>query len=157
MITIIKNGKFTGTQYTIEQFSKDVQEFHKNDTWVEHPRFDIVPDENGDVDYGKPTQNQILEALQSEMTNAIQNLLDSKAKEYRYDDIKSARSAGALPLFGNETDTEIKMHNEAQYLANWERSVWAKSSDIEADVYAGLRSMPTVDEVLAELPTFEGI
>ena len=69
MITIIKNGKFTGTQYTKEQFSEDVQEFHKNDTWVDRPLFNIEPNEDGEIDFGEPTAEELVEAqmLQSEI------------------------------------------------------------------------------------------
>lgn len=63
MITIIRNGKFTGTQYTIEQFTKEVQEFHKEDFWVDKSMFDIVPKDLGEIDFGEPTEEELAEAL----------------------------------------------------------------------------------------------
>lgn len=90
------------------------------------------------------------------MDSAIQNMLNTKAKEYRYDDIKSARASAGVPLDGTETIEEVSIYNEALALAKWDRSVWAKSSKIEQEVLSGIRPMPTVDEVLAEMPEYKG-
>ena len=71
MITIIKNGKFTGTQYSVEQFTQGVQEFHtgQNEIWINKPRFNIEPNEDGEIDYGEPTKEELeqAEALQLEV------------------------------------------------------------------------------------------
>ena len=64
MITIIKNGKFTGTQYTKEQFSEEVQEFHKNDTWIDRELLnnsDCEVGEDGLIDYGSPSELELQE------------------------------------------------------------------------------------------------
>ena len=89
------------------------------------------------------------------MDGAIQNMLNTKAKEYRYDDIKSARASAGVPLDGTETIEEVSIYNEALALAKWDRAVWAKSSKIEQEVLSGIRPIPTVNEVLAEMPNFE--
>ena len=59
MITIIKNGKFTGTQYSNEQFTQDVQEFHlgQNETWINKPAFNIEPPKKDEIDFGEPNED----------------------------------------------------------------------------------------------------
>lgn len=78
-----------------------------------------------------------------EISNAIQNMIDDKAKEYRYDNINST----AKYLRSNSP-----FYNEVVALNNWCDACWIKSEEIEKDVLAGARAMPTVEEVLAEMP-----
>ena len=77
MITIIQNGKFTGTQYTKEQFTKEVQEFHKSDSWIDKEPFNISPNENGEIDFGSPTQ----EELNQSHNNTILSQISAKENE----------------------------------------------------------------------------
>jgi hypothetical protein len=88
----------------------------------------------------------VLEQKQKAFNQAIQTHLDGKAKEYRYDNIMSARSYAG---YDNPFQTE------AQKLAVWASNCWVKAGEIEADVQSGNRDMPTIDEVLAELPVYE--
>ena len=80
----------------------------------------------------------------NEISNAIQKMLDDKAKEYRYDNIMSVRSYAG---YANSFQTE------AQVLAIWAADCWAKAGEIEQDVITGKRQLPTVNEILAEMPT----
>jgi len=80
-----------------------------------------------------------------DINNAIQNHLDTKAQEFRYDNMMSARSyAGYTNPY----------QEEAQALATWCADCWATAGTIQADIEAGNRTMPTTDEVLAELPVY---
>ena len=88
------------------------------------------------------------EAQAQSINNAIQNHLDTKAQEFRYDNMMSARSY---------TGYTNAFQAEAQALATWASECWVVAGQIEADVKAGNRDMPTVDEVLTELLTYEGI
>ena len=90
--------------------------------------------------------NDIVEQAQKAFNNAIQTHLDNKAKEFRYDNMMSARSYAGY---------ENPFQAEAQKLAVWASSCWVKAGEIEADVQAGNREMPTIDEVLSELPIYE--
>ncbi len=78
--------------------------------------------------------------------NAIQTHLDNKAKEFRYDNIMSARSYAGY---------ESAFQAEATSLAVWASACWVKAGEIEADVENSARDMPTEQEVLSELPTYE--
>ncbi len=111
-----------------------------------------IPD--GFVEYTRGSEPQeLLDALANEelanrpqeINNAIQNHLDTKAKEFRYDNMMSARSyAGYTNPF----------QAEAQALATWCADCWTAAATIQADAEAGNRIMPTSDEVLAELPVY---
>jgi len=79
------------------------------------------------------------------LTSAVSNLLDTKAQEFRYDDMKSARSyAGYVNDF----------QAEALSLGQWASACWKYMDGVEADVLAQTRTIPTVDELLAELPAY---
>jgi hypothetical protein len=85
-------------------------------------------------------------AAQTQAINsAIQNHLDNKAQEFRYDNIMSARSYA-----GYDNPFQV----EAQSLAVWASNCWVKAGEVEADVLAGARDMPTPEEAIAELPVF---
>jgi hypothetical protein len=84
----------------------------------------------------------------ADITMSIHGLLDATAKTYRYDNIMSARS-----YTGYVNPFQI----EAQSLAVWASNCWVKAGEIEADVLAGIRPMPTVGEVLAEMPIYIGV
>ena len=87
-------------------------------------------------------------AQTKDINNAIQNHLDTKAQEFRYDNMMSARSY---------TGYTNAFQAEAQALATWASECWVVAGQIEADVQSGVRAMPTVDEVIAELPAYQGI
>lgn len=80
------------------------------------------------------------------MSNAIQDYLDAKARERNYD--------GILSLCTYATSTNPKFQAEGQAGVNWRDACWAKGYEIMAEVQAGTREIPTVDELLAELPVF---
>jgi len=83
---------------------------------------------------------------QKAFNNAIETHLDSKAKESRYDNMMSARSYAGY---------ENPFQAEAQKLAVWASNCWVVAGQIETDVQSGNRDMPTIDEVLSELPIYE--
>ena len=80
--------------------------------------------------------------IKAEIELAIQSMLDTKARELRYDNMMSARSyAGYVNPF----------QAEAQSLAVWCAECWKKTGELEAtgNVY-------TVEEVLAQMPVYVG-
>jgi len=91
------------------------------------------------------TQYKIDEQRKS-FNNCIQQHLDKKAQELRYDNMMSARSYSGY---------DNAFRDEATKLAKWCCDCWIKAGEIEEDVKNGNRDMPTVDEVLAELPLYE--
>jgi len=85
-------------------------------------------------------------SIKSRLTSAIQSMLDETAKERGYDSI--------LSLCTYATSTNAKFAAEGQAAVEWRDEVWAKGYAILADVESGARAIPTVDELLAELPNF---
>lgn len=81
------------------------------------------------------------EEVKAEIEQAIQNMLDDKAKELRYDNMMSARSYVGF---------ENPFQTEAQALAVWCANCWLVAGQMEASGEAY-----TVEEVLAQIPEFE--
>lgn len=145
MVTIIKNGKFTGTQYDQAQFSDEVEEFHagQDETWIDAPRFEAIEEINGIPDYGEPTEEQLKKVEQKHFEQLVQNHLDKEAQKFGYDSVLSACSyAGYANPF----------QAEGQSFVEWRGNVWAYCYQLLADVEAGTRNVPTDTELLAELP-----
>jgi len=112
---------------------------------------------NDFIEYKKGSEpKELLDALDyitpetqaQSINNAIQIHLDTKAQSLRYDNINA---------IGKYVGYENDFQAEAEALGVWASSCWKVAGEIEADVKAGNRDMPTVDEVLTELPTYEGI
>ena len=91
-------------------------------------------------------QEEFLASTKSRLTSAIQSMLDETAKERSYD--------GILSCCSYATSTNAKFAAEGQAVVEWRDEVWAKGYAILADVESGSRAIPTVDELLAELPNF---
>lgn len=87
----------------------------------------------------------LIEDTKKEFNNAIQNHLDTKAQELRYDNIMSARSYAGY---------DNPFQQEALKLSQWASNCWVVAGQIETDVSDGTRTMPTVDEIISELPQY---
>jgi hypothetical protein len=103
----------------------------------------IVADENGRPilqDPPPPTAEQIV----AQYTAAVQKHLDDFARTRGYDGILSAATYA--------TSTVPKFKAEGQYAVEARDATWAKCYEVLAAVESGSRPMPTLDELLAELP-----
>jgi len=101
-----------------------------------------------------PTQEELAKEQQKAIDNAIQEALDKKAQEFRWDDMKSAR-AGAVSVKDTDSGIVRNMKENAQKLTDWYYEVWAYASQLEANVKNGDREIPTIEEVLLEMPKYE--
>ena len=72
----------------------------------------------------------------------IQTMLDTKAKELGYDNMVSACSYAGYPN---------KFQEEAVKLGTWRSNVWDKAYELQAS----MTEVPTIEEVLNQLPKFE--
>ena len=90
-----------------------------------------------------PTPEQMIAAV----TQAVQQRLDDFARTRAYDGILSAATyaTSAVPKFAAE----------GQYAVQARDATWAACYQIMADVQAGTRAMPSVEDVLAGLPALE--
>ena len=103
----------------------------------------IVADESGRPtlqDPPPPTAEQII----AQYTNGVQQHLDTFARTRNYDSNLSACTYA--------TSTVPKFKAEGQYAVEARDATWAKCYEVLAAVEAGTRPMPTLDELLAELP-----
>ena len=103
----------------------------------------IVADENGRPilqDPPPPSPEQIV----AQYTAAVQKHLDDFARTRNYDSILSAATYA--------TSTVPKFAAEGQYAVEARDATWAKCYEVLAAVEAGSSPMPTLDELLAELP-----
>jgi hypothetical protein len=87
---------------------------------------------------------KMMKAKENELTDIIQRRLDVFAKTRGYDGIMSAATYA--------TSTAPKFQAEGQYAVLARDLTWAKAYAILDDVLSGLRPMPTMEEVFAELP-----
>lgn len=82
---------------------------------------------------------------EADYSAAIQSSLDSLAQAEGFDNIHSAVTYA--------DEQSVKSFQDHGIMFREKRSlVWAKSYEIMAEVKAGSRVMPTIDELLAELP-----
>lgn len=88
----------------------------------------------------EPTIEEMLKAI----VDAIQAHLDEFARTRNYDNILSAASYAV--------STVPKFQAEGQYAVAARDLTWAKSYEILVEVENGQRGIPTVEEVMAELP-----
>ena len=91
-----------------------------------------------------PTPEEQQKALQDAFTNAIQAHLDTFARTRNYDGIFSAATYA--------TSTVPQFKAEGQYAVEARDIIWATAYGILTDVRTGVRPMPTIEDVLAELP-----
>ena len=110
---------------------------------------DYARDENGNMQLvvcqlPESTQEEIEAQLQATMTEAVQYALDAFAKTRGYDGIMSACS------YSNSTDAQFKL--EADYCIQLRDTTWRMGYAILAEVKAGTRPIPSVEELIAELP-----
>lgn len=80
-------------------------------------------------------------------TYAIQAHLDNFARTRNYDGILSAATYA--------TSTVPKFRAEGQCAVEARDTTWAKGYEIMGAVMAGQRAMPTLEDVVAELPALE--
>lgn len=91
------------------------------------------------------TPAELLVQTKRELTQAIQNHLDTTAQASGYDSIISASSYASVPG---------TFQAEGIAFTNWRTAVWDAAIIILAEVEAEIRAVPTVQELIAELPAY---
>ena len=92
-------------------------------------------------------QQEFAEQRFKDIQNAVQNLLDSKAREKNYD---NGFAIASYALSTNDT-----FRSEAGKFIAWRDAVWGKCYQILDAYKAGEIEMPSVENVLAVLPELE--
>jgi len=78
------------------------------------------------------------------LTTVVQEYIDVPAKEWGYDDAKSAVTYVGDPF--------MQFHLEGTAIQAFRSTCWQISQQIRADVIAALRPIPSVEQLLSELP-----
>ena len=85
------------------------------------------------------------EEIQKMLTDGVQKWMDSKVQERNYDNIHTC--------VGTYLYSPVdKFRIEAEHVKDWVSYVWAKCYEILAQVKNGEREIPTLEEVINELP-----
>lgn len=95
-----------------------------------------------------PVHVETAEEIQKRLTDGVQNWMDSKVQERNYDSVHTC--VGTYLYSPVE-----KFRLEAEAVRDWVSYVWAKCYEILAQVEAGERDIPTLEEVIIELPELE--
>jgi len=99
---------------------------------------------DAEVKTAEDKQEEFLASTKSRLTSAIQSMLDETAKERGYDSI--------LSLCTYATSAKPKFKAEGQAGVEWRDDVWMYCY-VELDkVLSGLRTAPTPEELIEELP-----
>lgn len=107
---------------------------------------EIRPDANGNpqsVAPSPPSEAQRIAAL----TAAVQRQLDQVAQSRNYD--------GILSMCSYANSAIASFAAEAQAGIAWRDAVWSFCYQVLAEVQAGSRSEPTVEQLVAELPAID--
>lgn len=82
-------------------------------------------------------------ATEDAFAAAVQAYMNAKAQTRSWDDIRSAALRAGYPG---------PFHDEGVAWATWMDACWAHCYQAMADVLAGVRTMPTTDQLIAEFP-----
>lgn len=95
----------------------------------------------------EPTPKEQEAALQAQYTALIQSMLDREAQKLGYDNCNSVCTY---------VDTGVaKFDAEGAAFRKWRSAVWAKGYELLAEVQAGIRPIPTEEELVELLPKLE--
>ena len=90
-------------------------------------------------------QEEIMTAKAKSAEQAVQTHINAKCVELGYD---NENSIAKYLVEGSAFYTECKA------ISLWISDVWVYTHQVQADVVAGLREIPTNEELIAELPEF---
>ena len=116
------------------------------EVWAEKPAGYFTP-EKWQTEHPAPMPEPYVptpEEQQAAFTAAIQAHLDGFARTRNYDGILSAATYA--------TSSVPKFRSEGQYAVEARDATWAKAYEILGAVMTEQRPMPTLEEVIAELP-----
>ena len=92
--------------------------------------------------------DEITAEILTAMVKGIQYHLDTQAQALGYDNINSIGKFVGYPN---------PFRDQAESLGAWMANVWITGEGIKAEVLAGIRLLPTLDEVIAELPVYQAV
>lgn len=112
------------------------QEYIIKNDWIE-----ITKDEALKIFNPPPTA----EDIKREFIDKVQNIIDDTAKARGYDDMNSV---------AKYLRPSSPFYSEAVALLDWTDSAWVKLYEIQANIGT---TIPTIDEIIAQLPKFSEV
>ena len=95
-----------------------------------------------------PPHIPTVDEIQKQLTDGVQNWMDTKVRERNYDNVHTC--------VGTYLYSPVdKFRTEAEHVKDWVSYVWAKCYEILAQVKNGEREIPTLEEVINELPILD--
>lgn len=91
-----------------------------------------------------PTHEEMARLMATPYADAVQAMLDAAAQARAYD--------GILSMVSYAGDTHPKFGSEGAAAKAWRTACWSRCYSILAAVESGARPMPTVADLLAEMP-----
>lgn len=98
---------------------------------------------------------EVIKGVLKQTENVLQFILDTKARELGWDDMKSAR-AGNVPIKPTDSQEVIAMKNEADSLTDWYYAVWSTAVRIKQEAESGLTQITSIDDILNQIPKYVG-
>jgi gamma-glutamyl:cysteine ligase YbdK (ATP-grasp superfamily) len=111
---------------------------------------DEVSDEDYSAEVERIKVEKEIEAKRKEFNTAIYKYLNDTCSAYKFGDSKTE----PFRAISNYTGYNNEYREIAEKLGAWIAEVFKVAEQIELDVANGDREMPTVEEVLAELPVY---
>ena len=111
---------------------------------------DEVSDEDYSAEVERIKVEKEIEAKRKEFNTAIYKYLNDTCSAYKFGDSKTE----PFRAISNYTGYNNEYREIAEKLGAWIAEVFKVAEQIELDVANGDREMPTVEEVLEELPAF---
>ena len=160
MFSTIKDGKFTGVQY--QELTQNVIDYHKENNldyiFINRKLVDLnteVDEEGnqvGEPDFGEPTAEEKVNQARADMVKAVEEYIQSEVNKYNEANGVMFKDIDACAKY-----TTVPTYTHYQFCVDvitWNVNVWETSRAIEAEVLAGNRQIPTVEELVLELPVF---
>jgi len=91
-----------------------------------------------------------IEEILKEYESAIDSLLDSKAKEFKYNNVYS--------MISYRGDPNPKFAQEAESMFIWRSAVWTKVNQDLTNYLSSSdtnKTIPTIEDIISQLPEFE--
>ncbi len=130
-------------------YTKDNQVFTLGEIKKAHKNICFGPNTLADLGYSVhvPVANpETPEQAKVRLARLVSNLLNAKANEYRYDSIHTAINA--------KDSHVVKFANEGTAFLQYWSNVWAFMDQLELDVVNNVRTIPTDEQLISELPVF---
>ena len=97
-------------------------------------------------------QEELLNKAKEEMMRAVESLIQGEITKYNEANMVAFKDIDACAKY-----TTIPAYTHYQFcldVISWQTNVWETARSIQTAVLAGTRTMPTLEEFMAELPVF---